>query len=172
MNDNAKKRIEIAADISIILVALLMCVTFIPRLWYLRTAQPTAQPRDILVPGVQIPLPKYDWAGTDRNLLLVLSEGCQFCSQSAGFYQQLTAEIGNNRGVKLIAIFPQDVNSAKQYHRQLGLSLDTVMQVPLSTLGVAGTPTLILADNKGFVKKLWTGRLSAQGEADVLKELR
>jgi hypothetical protein len=169
MNDSLKNRIEVAANICIVLIALILCVTFLPRLWVFKHDQ---MPMKMLLPGMQVSLPKYDWAVSDRNLLLVLSVGCRFCSESADFYKRLAAERGNSSRVRLAGVFPQDRKAASKYLQELGLSVDTVLQMPLSSMGVAATPTLILADNRGLVKKLWMGQLSTQRETEVLKEVR
>jgi len=50
--------------------------------------------------------------------------------------------------------------------------VDQVRQVSLGTIGVRGTPTILLVDGKGVVTKLWTGKLQAQAEDEVLAALR
>jgi hypothetical protein len=49
--------------------------------------------------------------------------------------------------------------------------VDDVKQVPLNTLGVRGTPTLLLVNDAGVVTDVWTGKLQPDQEAQVLAAL-
>lgn len=40
-----------------------------------------------------------------------------------------------------------------------------------AVLGIRGTPTLILVDATGNVRKVWIGKLPTEKESDVLDEL-
>jgi hypothetical protein len=49
--------------------------------------------------------------------------------------------------------------------------VDDVKQVPLNTLGVRATPTLLLVNDTGVVTDVWVGRLQPDQEAQVLTAL-
>lgn len=42
----------------------------------------------------------------------------------------------------------------------------------MGALGVSGTPTMLLADARGTVTKVWTGRLADEEQNQVLKVLK
>jgi len=171
MKPSITKQIETGANIAIIVVALLVVVTLVPRLWPGKSPQnPLASPP--IAAGTRISLQGLDWKGSDQNLLLVLSTGCHFCSESAPFYKRLVSEASINRKIRLIGVFPQDTAAARQYLQQMQIPLETVVQVSLSTIHVGGTPTLILVDGKGVANKVWMGRLSTDNENEVLNDLR
>lgn len=72
----------------------------------------------------------------------------------------------------MVAFFPQPVGEAQKYLSDLGVVVDEVNQVRLDALGVSGTPTLILVDGAGTVRKVWTGKLPPDKESEMLSELR
>ena len=72
---------------------------------------------------------------------------------------------------QIVAVFPQSVDEAKDYLKGLGVSVDEVRQSPLSSIGVEGTPTLILLDNRGTVADFWVGKLNGSHEQKVMDRL-
>ena len=72
----------------------------------------------------------------------------------------------------MIAVLPHDVSRGQAYLGQLGFTADDVKQSQLEAIGVRGTPTLILVDDKGAVKESWVGKLPPDKESEVLKRLR
>jgi len=101
---------------------------------------------------------------------MVLSSKCKFCSESAGFYKRIIAETRCGKA-RLVGVFPEDIKDASKYLQEIDVSLDSVIQVPLFSIGVIGTPTLILVNEKGVVINIWTGRLSNEKEAEVITTL-
>jgi thiol-disulfide isomerase/thioredoxin len=110
-----------------------------------------------------------NWAESRRTVVLVLSTQCHFCSDSAPFYRRL-AQAARNK-VKVVALLPQTAAQARQYLRGEGVAVDEVRQVSLESLGVRGTPTLLLVDGAGVVQEQWVGRLQSNQEAQVLSAL-
>jgi hypothetical protein len=54
----------------------------------------------------------------------------------------------------------------------LDVKIENVKQAYLKGLGVSGTPTLVLIDGSGTTTNLWVGKLTAEGESEVLDTLR
>jgi hypothetical protein len=69
-------------------------------------------------------------------------------------------------------VLPQDEAEARKYVESLGLKIDDIRKVSLDSIGVSGTPTLILVDRAGKVKKVWVGQLPAERESEVTSSLR
>jgi thiol-disulfide isomerase/thioredoxin len=122
--------------------------------------------------GTKISLSGVSWGDSDETVLLALSDRCHFCSESAPFYQQLAREVSQQKNVHLIAVFPQDASDGKKYLDNLGVPIDDVRQATLDSLGVRGTPTLIILDKSGAVKQSWVGRLTAERESEVLSRIK
>lgn len=159
MSDNILKKTELLANVAIIIVAVLLGGVLIKR--YLLTSDDAFGDRNNvsrITAGTKVSLPEIDWAKSDRTLLLVLSKGCRFCSESATFYQRLVRDT-DGRGVQFVAVLPQDVNEGRKYLNELGVTINEVKQSSLDSLGVGGTPTLILVNREGAVTDSWVGKL-------------
>jgi hypothetical protein len=165
MKTTIATRIEKVANISIVLLLLVCAVLVLPRILLKKGPTPVAVGSHVSLPGV-------DWTLRDHTLLLVLSTGCHFCSESAGFYKVLSQEAQKSGTARLIAVFPQDTTAAHKYLDQMGLRVDAVLSSSLSSVRVMATPTILLVDKQGVVTNSWMGRLTATKEAAVLSELK
>lgn len=164
------KKIELAANLAIILVAILIGIVFVKN--YLLAPQSTPESRDYRVPpGTKVSLPEVDWAQNGQTLLVVLKKECRYCAESAPFYQRLVRETAAQKGVRLVAVLPQEVSEGKEYLSSLDVPIDEVRQAELSALGVQGTPTLILVNGQGEVMESWVGKLPVEQETEVLKRI-
>lgn len=166
------KRIELLANISIILVAILLGFVFVKRYVLSSPDANRAETRNDIKPGTKISLPGFDWSGSNKHLVLVLQKDCHFCSESAPFYQRLVQETVGHNDIHLIVALPQGVNEGRQYLNDLGVHINDVKQVSPPSLGVRVTPTLLLVDKTGLVTDVWVGRLPADREAAVLNRLK
>jgi hypothetical protein len=177
----ALKRIEVIANVSIIVTASLLCFVVVKNSLLRRSLQEPGAPKtapaktatDKVKPAIQtgmkISLPGVDFARNDRTLLLALSTTCHFCSESADFYKKLEKEHGNTR---MIAVLPQPAAAGRDYLNKLGVSVDEVVQAQLSAIQVRGTPTLIMIDQDGAVIDYWVGKLANTEEPKVIDRLR
>ena len=188
MNENILKAVQVAANLAIIFLAVTLGAVLIktyvaapkPALTnsqpYQVTNQPTsAFPRPALPPdtqiqpGAKLEVPGIDWTKNGRTLVMAVSDKCHYCTESAPFYQQLAK---SHQNVRLIALLPQPPDQGRQYMDHLQVSVDEVRQAPLTTLGIRGTPTLILLDSGGAIVKAWRGKLTADKESEVLASLK
>lgn len=109
-----------------------------------------------------------DWKKNHRTLVLAISTTCHYCKDSVPFYRKLGA---TGTDVKMVAVLPQPVIEGQQYLGGAGVHVDEVRQVPLNTLGVRGTPTLLLVNDAGVVMDVWVGKLQSDQETQVLTAL-
>lgn len=171
---NLYKRTELLANVSIIVVALLLGGVVVKR-YLLPGAPPPADGgaanESRVKPGMDVPLEGFDWSGSERTLVLVLSNDCRYCTESAPFYRRLAQQRAEGGKARLVAVLPQPVGEARQYLGGLEVKVDEVKQLRPNQLGVNGTPTLILADNSGKVIDVWVGKLPAERETDVIARL-
>lgn|SRR5215471_2320420 len=172
MGSTAAKKIETTANVAIILLALVVGAVLIKRQFHgssssLNATALTASPA--LRAGARLSLRDVDWTKSRRTLLLALSKGCHFCTESAPFYRKLADETSGRSDLRLIAVFPLGGPSdAKEYLNELGVSVAETKQAPLEAIGARGTPTLVLVDSGGTVMDSWTGRLTAEKETELL----
>lgn len=165
------KRIELLANVAIIVVAVLLGGVLVRRYLLPASPQPDMAERVQIKPGTKLSLPDVDWGRSERTLLMVLSTNCHFCTESAPFYQRLAQEKARHGSVSLVAILPQGGDEAQKYLSELGVPVDEIRQATLKDIPVRGTPTLILVDRTGGVVDSWVGKLPAEKEAEVLNRL-
>lgn len=165
------RKIELAANVAIIVAALTL-VGLAADKFYFRAGAAAGQSAGAGVKaGDKVALPDVKWERGGRTLVLALSTGCRFCTESAPFYQRLAAEAARRGGARLIAVVPQTSEEGRKYLEKLGVAVDDVRQLPLNTFGVSGTPTLILVDEGGVAKRVWVGKLPEAAQDDVIAQL-
>lgn len=168
---NLTKRIELFANVAIIVVAVILSLVLLKG--YLFTNSPVPKPLSSVAEGqrqtgAKVMLPEMNWQKNGSTLLLALSTTCHFCTDSAPFYQRIIKDRGDT---KLVALLPQTIDESKSYLQNLDVKLDEVKQVSLDTIGVAGTPTLILVNEDGNVKNVWVGLISPEQENEILNQI-
>jgi Redoxin len=158
------QRIEPASHIAIVILAVLIGMVLVKS--HLLPDKSKSLPGgnttgDLAEPGLvgkAISLPDTDWKKGDQTLVLVLSVGCGFCTESAPFYKELVQKRKGN--TRLLAVLPQPVEAGKKYLADLGINVDEVRQARVNSIGVRGTPTLLLVNKDGVVTSSWRGETS------------
>lgn len=163
--EKAAKKVEIAANVAIIIVALAAVLFFFKNY---RTNRTELRPQ--ISTGTHFALKDVNWQGSGKSVVLALSTTCHFCTESAGFYRELVQQC-QKQHVQTIAVLPQSLNEAQAYLNSQGVSVDKVRQGSFPELKISGTPTLLLLDNEGIVKHVWLGKLPSDKEKEVLAEL-
>lgn len=158
------KKLEGAANVGIIVVALVALGIFAKNYWL-----KPPEPKHIAV-GQQFGLKNANWQVSGRAIVLGISTTCHFCTESAPFYRELVQECAAQH-VRTIAVLPESVDEGKGYLANEGISVNDVRQASLSELAISGTPTLLFVDNKGAVKAVWVGKLSPDREHEVLARI-
>ena len=170
MNHPTYRRVEFAANVATILLAVVFSVLLANSL--IRSSKPSQPaPFATLERGMKVSVPGVNWSGHQRNLILVLQKGCHFCSDSAQFYQELARTIGDRKDVQLIAALPQDEATSTEYLKSLGIKVGAIRQVDLPSIGIRATPTVLLTDSTGIVTDVWIGKLPPEKEQEVYRHL-
>jgi len=97
-----------------------------------RFAPPIAETNDIKPGGKLASIDGWDWSAHDQTLVLVLRNGCQFCEDSAPFYQRLIAQQqqgGSNTSI--VAVSPDTAEMMKDVLRSEGLRVHALGGVRL-----------------------------------------
>jgi hypothetical protein len=179
MKENFSNKIELAANLCIILVALLGICALAKYLINNKTNTNNNVPisnkqlADNLkqfVPalGTKISLPGVNWATGQETLLLILSTTCKTCSESAPFYRRIVHEAQRKHTPYVMAVFPQQIDDGKKYLEGIDVPLNKIVHSDIRAIGVWITPALIHIDETGTVKHVWPGRLSSDTESNVL----
>ena len=170
MKESLVKKIEVFANVAIIIVALVLGIVLVKK--FVLTDSSQNKPKETVSVGSKINFEKVDWAKNGNTMLLVLSKDCRFCTESIPFYQKISQEIYQNNKIKLITIFPQDTSTAKDYLQANTISVNETFQANPSTIGVGGTPTILLINDKGEVTNAWFGKLYEEEEKKVFERIR
>jgi hypothetical protein len=172
--NNVAKKVEVSANIAIILVATLLAAVLVER--YLlapKTPGKGASAEALLRPGSRLSLAGVDWGKSDRTLLMVLSTNCHYCNESAPFYQRLAQEKAKWGGkARLVAVMPQETSESQKYLGEHGIAVDEIKQASPGAVQAPGTPTLLLVDQTGIVTNAWVGKLTPDKESEVLDRLQ
>jgi hypothetical protein len=123
--------------------------------------------------GTKIAVPGGDWgkSGTN-NVVLAISEKCPYCVASLPFYRKLAAEEHAGRlKLLLTVVVAGPAAETRAWLAREGVAPDQVLDMPLVTIGVHRTPTLLVVDNEGTVTKSYSGKLDGSREVEVLQYL-
>ena len=150
----------------LIAVTVLLAVKLVRRTFFPRTRALTNVSASL---GKKIALADVDWIKSERTLVLVLDKRCKFCLKSAPFYQRLLRESAERKELHVIAVFPHDVEEGREYLRLIGVDIPDVRHATLESLGVRGTPAVLLINKEGVINGLWMGQLPQNKESAVFR---
>jgi hypothetical protein len=163
---NLRDRIETAANAATIVVALILSAVLVRVYFIPRSVGGSSSPQ--IHPGTNMRglVTGVNWTGNGRTLVLALSTSCHFCTESAPFLQRVSREA--QKHAKVLAIFPQPISDAQQYLDKASIPVDGVLRTDLGSLGVPGTPSLVLVNSDGVVTDIWVGKLTSDQGTKVL----
>jgi thioredoxin-related protein len=169
-SEKIKTYLEIATNIAVLLAAVTVLSLFA---WnYYQGRQIAAQLQPGLQKGMTLDsLPGLSYSNSPRTLLIAMNTQCSYCAASVSFYNQLAAVQKANSNTHVVALFPDSAAAVRTYVEQKQLSLETMGEIDLSKIRVAGTPTMILIDSTGKILDFWVGQLSADAEHRVIQSL-
>ncbi len=161
---NIARTIEVIANVAIIFVAISLGLILISRTIRSYRVTTSESINTGQVNAQKIQLPGVDWSKNEQTLVMAISSTCHFCTESAAFYRDIRARTR----VHTVAVLPQSVNEGRNYLSNLGVQVDEVLQAPLNSIDVSGTPTLMLISHDGTVIRTWIGKLPPDLEKEVL----
>lgn len=164
------KKIEVLANLAIIVACCLLAVVLVKNHLFQKPSEGPNRTQTSVrdMQGTRLSSIDVDWAQSRQTLLLAMSSSCHFCSESAPFYKRLAE---SKSGTRLVAVLPEPAEDGQSYLKRLGVPVDEIKQLSLDRIGVQGTPTLLLVDNSGVVKKYWVGKIPPEQEESVVSAL-
>lgn len=162
------QKFELTVNILIVIVVVFLVGIFIRQ--YFLPGNPTVSGPKFPIVGAKVSIADIDWPKSNKNVLLVLSKGCRYCTESAEFYKKLIQQT-HDKNVQITAVLPQPKEEAEKYLSEIGISGVEIRQSQLESLNVGGTPTIIVADDKGVITNVWIGKLSSDEENEVVNIL-
>lgn len=169
-----QRRTEILSNIAFVACCVLFAI-FLVKTYLFTSTKQDAKTAIASLPslvGKKLSIDNIDSSNNQQTLLIILQRGCRFCEESVPFYQRLTKELSNQTRTHLIAVFPPGDVDSKQYLKDKMIDIADVRQIAFRSIGVQGTPTLIMLDNTGTVLEQWVGRLPTAEEDAVILRLK
>ncbi len=168
------RRLDIFTNIATISVLLLFAVIAVQRQCFPanRLSTESRKLTGTELHGVQ----GIEYDRSEKTLVILASATCKYCHQSMPFYQRLfraSAAPGNT--ARLVFVHPKGEMGfdALLNESQIKIPFDmpSVYEEDFKDLPIASTPTLILVDHNGRIKRLWFGKLQPGEEAEVLQAI-
>lgn len=167
-------RLEKTANVVIILTCVLVTGNLV-RNYYL-SHKPNPRTAPDIPKGAVIKLTETNSGNRQPavpSLVLVLSKNCRYCQESVGFYRKLMAFKNSSlQELRLVAVLPQSKEEAESYLKEQGVVVDELVSMPVSKLGVKGTPTLLLLNTQNQLEESWVAKLSDSQESQVMAQLK
>jgi hypothetical protein len=160
--------IEVSSNIAVLVVAMALLGAIVSTRWWQRSGDVKFE-NGLQKGHAFAQLPSIDYGATRQTLIAVLSTKCNYCTESLPFYRRLLEKQQRaQQATRIVAVFPNPQTEVDQYKQQNQLNLESLPAVNSSTLGVTGTPTLILVDSAGRVVDFWIGKLSEAEQQQVI----
>lgn len=102
------------------------------------------------------------------TLLIIVQSRCKFCTASMPFYAQLARSA--HAQTQIVVLTQEEAAIGRAYVSSHGFEPDSLVSIP-EFARIRSTPTVILTDATKTVRRIWTGKLSADSEAEVLAAL-
>lgn len=157
MTTRTAQRLEVLSNVAVIIAAVVLVTILVRREW------PSPQPGSAAsLQGKTIDFAALNGTPAKRSLIMFISETCHFCEKEMPFYRTLRETLPS--GTSLVAVFPQHESDPGNFLAARSVQVDHVSSSDaLAHIGVMSTPTLLLVDQRGTVKRAWVG---AQPEAN------
>jgi hypothetical protein len=127
---------------------------------------------DAPLTGSSLAVFDFNWPRDKQTLVLILQEGCHFCTDSADFYRRLATLARRDANTRLLAVLPTAVEVSSRYLKELRVPISEIRQSALGRINIAGTPTLLLVNDRGVVTRSWVGQLSREKETEVIEAVQ
>lgn len=101
------------------------------------------------------------------HLVIAMSSGCGFCDDSVPELKKMLPKLGNTN---VVYAFPQRDNP-RQYLEKSGLPTEHAWSGDFRSIGVRGTPTVLLVDRQRRIAAFWEGRLTPARSQEILAKL-
>jgi len=137
----------------------------------LRLRQTVQTMRPVVKIGNRVDVKDIPYDRVQKTLVVALGLSCGYCAASMPFYRRLTTEVQKRRDIQFVAALSTNEPAAREYLLKQHLAVTSLTLLPLSRLGVQGTPTILLIDNEGRIRQHWLGKLTATEESAVLSSL-
>lgn len=162
-----KPTLDTSVNIAILVTCLVTVTVVLDRYRTGALSAVPSSPQDILAEGQNAPsLAGVDYGRQSSTLLLFLNSSCRFCTQSMPLYQTLSKN-KNKRSPTLVAVSVEALEDTRAYLETYNVRVDEIV---VHTTSVP-TPTLLLVDEAGVIRRRWVGWQDDAASRDLLRTI-
>jgi thiol-disulfide isomerase/thioredoxin len=158
------------SNVAVIVAAIAFVIVLVRHEWPGNAAPPAMATAESLQ-GTTVNLASITPSPAKKNLVLFISETCHFCEQEMPFYRTLREKLPGQ--ASFVAVFPPQEPEPAKFLEGKAVKVDHVAApaalTALTSIGVRGTPTLLLVDEHGKVEKAWIGAQPAGKHEEILQ---
>lgn len=137
-----------------------------------RPASPASGSSSVSLVGKHLDVPGLNWKASRLNAVLFMNTHCHFCKESMPFYKRLAGvKQAEQAGFTFSVLSSERAGDVKAFLSKEGVAVDGVYQAD-SAAGLRSTPTLLLVDGSGSVRRVFVGALDASRQERVLSLVR
>ena len=117
----------------------------------------------LAIPGIDLP------KRSPVALVVAVRSDCHYCTESLPFYREVDRRhkmSGNT--VPLFFISTDPIEKLRAFVEGADIFPDGILSVNFKAVGVAGTPTFVVIDSTGTVRRAFYGRLTERNAREVL----
>jgi hypothetical protein len=126
-------------------------------------SRPELLGKRLAFPGLNLP------QSPGLALVVAARSDCHFCADSLPFYHEVDRRrrVGPNP-VPLFFVTSEPVEKLRAFRAEAGISPDGVISVHFRAMGVTATPTFVVVDSAGIIKRAFYGKLSDEDGRGLL----
>jgi hypothetical protein len=117
--------------------------------------------------GKPLDVPGVKWSAAPVNVAFFISTQCHFCAASMPFYKKVS-ESRDRARVALSVLSPDPTGDMEKWLSDQSVAVDGVYAAPHNP-GLRGTPTLLIVDAGGIVRRVFIGELDSAREQEFLQ---
>jgi hypothetical protein len=118
--------------------------------------------------GTRLDVPGILWQSSQVNAVLFISASCPFCLANAAFYRRISDPAARNSGVPIRVITLDPVGEMNGFLAREHIRADGVYHLFKPIPGLVATPTLMIVDGNGMIKKVFRGALKEKLQSRFL----
>ncbi len=153
-SSDIKRAATVLVD-SLLVVGAIVAVLAVATRWHWHSSSPPAMKE--LAVGLRLEVRKTRFDNSAYTLVMALSPQCHYCSANSEFHSRLY-EAARSAGVPVVVLVPQSVNP-REFGAHHGMPEAAIRPVDLSSLGIPGTPAVLIVDRSSIVRQMWVGAL-------------
>lgn len=171
MSSTLTRKLEDLSNIAVVVAAIVVCVVLVRNQLHSSQLRPNPLGSPSSLEGKTIDLAAITAVPAERNVLLVISQTCHFCEEEMPFYRDI-GEAAVQVSARVYAVFPPGQAEPDKFLSARSVRTDGVVIHAFDKLGVRGTPTLLVVDDRGKIERAWVGALNLAQEKEVLQVVR